>query len=94
MSWSKMGLPKNCGGMGIRDLHCFNQAMLAKQCSRLWKIEDRLIAQIMKAKYYPDCSVLDARTSGDKSFICLEKHTKLLSTLKNGLIWRVGNGNL
>jgi hypothetical protein len=92
MSWSRMGLPKNRGGMGFQDLHCFNQSLLAKQCWRLWKIEDSLIAQIMKAKYYPDCSVLDAQVGTRVSYAWRSIQSSC-QLLKKGLIWRVGNGN-
>jgi hypothetical protein len=55
-----MGLLKGSGGMGFRDFHSFNKALLAKQCWRLWNQPDSLVSQIMKAKYYPDCNILEA----------------------------------
>jgi hypothetical protein len=47
-------LPKYKGGMGFRDLHIFNLAMLAKQVWRLLYNLDFLCARVLRAKYYPD----------------------------------------
>jgi hypothetical protein len=53
MKWSRMGVAKNGGSMGFRDLVSFNKALLAKQCWRLLKSQDSLTGQIIRAKYYP-----------------------------------------
>jgi ribonuclease HI len=91
MSWNKMGISKKHGGMGFRDLVCFNKALLAKQIWRLWKNPDSLIARIMKAKYYPKCSVLEASLGNRPSF-AWRSIQGASDLIKGGLIWRVGNG--
>ena len=44
--------PREAEGLGFRDLHNFNLAMLAKQGWRLIQHEDSLVPRILKAKYY------------------------------------------
>jgi hypothetical protein len=51
---------KSKGGMGFWDLRCFNKALLAKQCWRLFHDPDSLPAQILRGKYYPRGSILEA----------------------------------
>jgi hypothetical protein len=63
-----MGKSKFMGGMGFRDFHNFNKALLAKQFWRLWFHPDSLIANIMKAKYYPESSILEAGAGHHPSF--------------------------
>jgi hypothetical protein len=92
MSWSRMGLPKSCGGMGFRDLHFFNKALLAKQCWRLWKEEDSIMAKIMKGKYYPRGTVLDSQLGNKPSFIWRSIHCSR-NLVQDGLIWRIGDGS-
>jgi hypothetical protein len=79
------------GGMGFHDIVNFNKALLAKQIWRLWKFPDSLIATIMKAKYYPNCSVLEADCGKKRSFAwrSIQGSSDLI---KEGLVWRAGNG--
>ena len=45
--------------MGFKDLRTFNQALLARQAWRLIQFPESLCAQVLRAKYYPDGSILD-----------------------------------
>ncbi|XP_059429178.1 uncharacterized protein LOC132162990 [Corylus avellana] len=85
-----MGKSKEVGGMGFRDLECFNTALLAKQGWCLVKNPDSLVAQILKEKYYPNGNFLETPLSKRALYVWRSiwnaKHL-----LKEGLMWRVGN---
>lgn len=52
---------KNKGGMGFRDLRCFNLAMLGKQGWRLLIRADSLCARVLKGRYFHDSDFVHAR---------------------------------
>jgi hypothetical protein len=54
-----MCIPKERGGMGFRDVHSFNLAMLAKQCWILIENYDSLCARVLRARYYPRGDILN-----------------------------------
>jgi len=66
--WWKMCMPKGSGGMGFRDLQSFNLAMLAKQVWRLLREPDSLCATVLRAKYYPDGKLLNAKRKSGSSY--------------------------
>jgi ribonuclease HI len=90
-AWWKMCVSKNKGGMGFRDLHCFNLALLAKQSWRLLCEPESLCAQVLRAKYYPSGDILNADLKKGSSFTWQSVWFGL-QTLKRGHIWRVGDG--
>jgi len=55
-------------GMGFRDLGTFNVALLAKQGWRLLTIEDSLAYKIIKAKYFPKTSFIEAWRGDNSSY--------------------------
>ena len=55
-----MGKTKAKGGMGCRDLECFNLALLAKQGWHLVQNPESLVARIFQEKYYGGESFLNS----------------------------------
>ena len=91
LAWWKLCYPKNEeGGMGFRDFHYFNLAMLAEQIWRLINERELLCAKVLRAKYYPNGDILKAGPKAGSSFTW-QSLLAGLPTFKRGTIWRVGN---
>jgi hypothetical protein len=91
LSWEVLSKTKREGGLGFRDLHGFNMAMLARQAWRMLTNPSSLCARVLKARYFPNVSILEATANNGISYTwrSILKGCKLL---KEGLIWRIGNG--
>ena len=68
MSWEKMCLPKDQGGLGFKDLEKFNLALLAKQGWRLQTNSSSLFYRVYKAKYFSGCDFIDAKMGKQASY--------------------------
>ncbi|KAK9938568.1 hypothetical protein M0R45_015297 [Rubus argutus] len=90
-SWSYLGKSKLEGGLGFRDFHSFNLALLAKQCWKLIHEPFSFWARVMKARYFPLCdfslAVKGYRASWSWASL-LEARDIILS----GSSWQFGNG--
>ncbi|XP_071683374.1 uncharacterized mitochondrial protein AtMg00310-like [Lolium perenne] len=91
LSWDKLTLPKKEGGLGYKDLHAFNMAMLAKQAWRLPAIDPVSLWAGLKARYY-DTSVLLATPLEGISY-SWRSILKGVDLLNMGVIKRVGDGS-
>ena len=91
LGWEKLTRTKREGGLGYKDLHAFNLAMLAKQRWRLLTKPDSLCARVMKARYFPNTSVLQAEYQNGISY-AWRSVLKGINLLKQGIIKRVGDG--
>jgi hypothetical protein len=91
LSWEVLTKQKREGGLGFRDLYGFNMAMLARQAWRMLTAPDSLCARVLKAKYFPNTSILKAQPVAGMSYTW-RSILKGLELLKEGLVWRVGDG--
>lgn len=84
---------KKCeGGLGFRDLANFNDALLAKQGWRILQNPQALWVQVLKVRYFPNCSFLEARRRASPSW----NWSSLLSgrsLIQQGLCSQIGNGS-
>ncbi|XP_060965129.1 uncharacterized protein LOC115720309 [Cannabis sativa] len=89
--WSTLSLSKFHGGLGFRSMKAFNQAMLAKQAWRLLQAPTSLVATILKARYFPHTTFLEASKGRQPSLVWISiSWGKEL--LKMGIRKSVGDG--
>ncbi|XP_035544636.1 uncharacterized protein LOC118348020 [Juglans regia] len=90
-SWERMSQSKEGGGLGFRNLSSFNSALLAKQARRILQNPSSMVATIFKQKYFRSSSLLEAKLRRAPSQIWRSIWSSL-DLLKEGLRWRVGDG--
>ncbi|XP_074289590.1 putative mitochondrial protein AtMg00310 [Silene latifolia] len=91
VAWRKICTPKGVGGLGFRDFHLFNLALLAKQAWRLVTCTDGLWARIMKAKYYPQGEFMGAGIGHNPSY-AWRGIVEARGVLEKGMRRRIGDG--
>jgi hypothetical protein len=82
---------KLAGGLGFRDMHLFNKAMLTKQVWRLQTEPNSLLSQYLKAKYYPSTDIIHSHQGRNSSYAWQSLH-QTVDMIKKGSCWKVGNG--
>ncbi|XP_059458257.1 uncharacterized protein LOC132187840 [Corylus avellana] len=91
MSWERMSMAKANGGMGFRDIVCFNKALLAKQSWRLMQNPDSLAAKVISAKYFPRGSYMTAKIRNKPSY-AWRSILAGRELFQEGIFWRIGDG--
>ncbi|CAA7019206.1 unnamed protein product [Microthlaspi erraticum] len=59
IAWDKLTLGKREGGLGLRDIQSFNDALLNKLSWRILTSPNCLLARVLKGKYFPTSNFLD-----------------------------------
>lgn len=65
--------------------------MLAKQGWRLWENPDSLCVQFLKAEYFPNSTILEAKPKAAMLYTW-RSVLRDIELVKKGMIWRVGDG--
>ena len=68
MKWERLCEAKEVGGLGFKEIEKFNDALLAKQVWRLINNPDSLCHRVFKARFFPNCSILEAQASSSGSY--------------------------
>ena len=91
LSWDKLCSPKAEGGLGFKKLKEFNLALLAKQGWQLQHRHDTLVYRVLKAKYFSHCEFSQASLGNNPSYTW-RSIMAAQTIVKQGLWWRIGNG--
>jgi hypothetical protein len=89
VNWGSLCKPKQAGGMGFRELSKFNEALLAKQVWRLIHNKSSLLYNVLKAKYFPNSSIMEIRCSPRASF-AWKSILRVRKVIQNGARWCIG----
>lgn len=93
LRWEVVTAPKERGGLGIRDLHLLNKALVMK---KLWKLvvgSKALWVGIMPAKYHPNGALWHT----NRTYQCTQLWRTMMEareTLAPALKWVVGDGEM
>lgn len=91
LSWEKLGLPKEAGGLDFRCLKDFNLALLAKLGWRIIHQPDALWVQVLKGLYFPNSDFMLA-SKGARASWCWSSILEGRKLLDNHVLWQVLNG--
>ncbi|XP_058756815.1 uncharacterized protein LOC131630038 [Vicia villosa] len=91
LSWDRLSMPKNVGGMGFKNLSAFNYAMLSKQAWSLMKNPNTLVSRLYKARYFPSCNFLKSEIGHNPCYVWRSIWSAKF-VVRGGYKWSIGTG--
>ncbi|KAL6213793.1 hypothetical protein ACLB2K_013233 [Fragaria x ananassa] len=89
--WSSLCVPKQEGGLGFKDMHHYNVALLAKQCWCILSQPESLWVKVLKARYFPECDFLHAN-KGYRASWGWSSILQARDLIMEGSGWQIANG--
>jgi len=77
--------------MRFKEIEKFNKTLLAKQVWRMINNLDSLCHKVFKARFFPNCSILEAPEVNGGSY-AWKSIFSVRDVVKRGMVWRIGNG--
>ena len=93
VKWERLCEAKEVGGLGFKEIEKFNDALLAKQVWHLINNPDSLCHRVFKARFFPDCSILEAQASSSGSY-AWKSIISARDVIRKGMVWRIGTGEV
>jgi hypothetical protein len=91
LSWERLSVSKDYGGMGFKNLQAFNIAMLGKQAWNLTTKPSSLITKLLKARYFPNCDFFESSIGHNPSYVWRSIWSSK-SVVQGGCKWSIGTG--
>ena len=91
VKWESLCQGKDFGGLGFKEIKKFNEALLAKQVWRMLKNPESLCHRVFKARFFPNCSILEAPNSTSGSY-AWKSILSARNVVRKGVVWRIGDG--
>ena len=90
VQWNTLVTPKTFGGLGVRDAHSVNLALLGKLMWALLHDTNKAWVQVLGHKYFQNASVLEMPKINNASYVC-KSIVKAAKALMDGFGWNIGD---
>ncbi|KAJ4750854.1 RNA-directed DNA polymerase (reverse transcriptase)-related family protein [Rhynchospora pubera] len=91
IGWKKVCKPFDCGGLGVKDMQKFGEALFLKVVWSLMADDDKIWVKICKSKYYPTIDYWGVKNSNACSRMWRQV-LKMRNFFTGQVNWQIANG--